>query len=78
MSSSVRAVFPAVDVDTPTCRDCEGGTCPDPILPDILWQKKLTSGYMGIFSEAKPKGTQTNEAHSHGGRETKELHLQLQ
>lgn len=64
----------AVDIDTPTCSDCESETCPNPILPDILWQKKLTSGYMGIFSNAKPKGTQTNEGHSHNHKDTKELH----
>ncbi|XP_041640178.1 von Willebrand factor A domain-containing protein 7 [Cheilinus undulatus] len=50
------------DVDTATCRDCASGTCPNPILPNILKEKKLTSGYMGIFSAAKPKGKC-----SHGG-----------
>lgn len=50
------------DVDTATCSDCASGTCPNPILPDILKQKKLTSGYMGIFSASKPKGKC-----SHGG-----------
>uniref|UniRef100_UPI0037E8375D von Willebrand factor A domain-containing protein 7-like n=1 Tax=Semicossyphus pulcher TaxID=241346 RepID=UPI0037E8375D len=50
------------DVDTATCSDCSRGTCPNPILPNILKEKKLTSGYMGIFSAAKPKGKC-----SHGG-----------
>lgn len=48
--------FACVDVDTATCRDCASGTCPNSILPNILNEKKLTSGYMGIFSAAKPKG----------------------
>ncbi|XP_071368652.1 von Willebrand factor A domain-containing protein 7 [Centroberyx affinis] len=50
------------DVDTATCSDCASGTCPNPILPNILKEKKLTSGYMGLFSSAKPKGKC-----SHGG-----------
>ncbi|XP_056265192.1 von Willebrand factor A domain-containing protein 7 [Pseudoliparis swirei] len=50
------------DVDTPTCSDCVSGKCPNSILPNILKEKKLTSGYMGIFSAAKPKGKC-----SHGG-----------
>ncbi|KAJ3614424.1 hypothetical protein NHX12_017998 [Muraenolepis orangiensis] len=48
--------------DTPTCSDCGGGACPNPILANILKEKKLTSGYMGIFSSEKPKGKC-----SHGG-----------
>ncbi|CAJ1052976.1 von Willebrand factor A domain-containing protein 7 [Xyrichtys novacula] len=50
------------DVDTATCSDCASGTCPNPILPIILKEKKLTSGYLGIFSADKPKGKC-----SHGG-----------
>ncbi|XP_045578943.1 von Willebrand factor A domain-containing protein 7 isoform X1 [Salmo salar] len=51
------------DVSTPTCSDCaNGGFCSNSILPNILNEKKLTSGYMGIFSAAKPKGKC-----SHGG-----------
>ncbi|XP_037545993.1 von Willebrand factor A domain-containing protein 7 [Nematolebias whitei] len=50
------------DVNTPTCSDCASGTCPNQILPNILKEKKLTSGYMGIFSSAKPQGKC-----SHGG-----------
>ncbi|XP_017272317.1 von Willebrand factor A domain-containing protein 7 isoform X2 [Kryptolebias marmoratus] len=50
------------DVNTATCSDCSSGTCPNPILPDILKEKKLTSGYMGIFTSAKPSGKC-----SHGG-----------
>uniref|UniRef100_A0A3B5AIB1 von Willebrand factor A domain-containing protein 7-like n=1 Tax=Stegastes partitus TaxID=144197 RepID=A0A3B5AIB1_9TELE len=47
--------------DTATCSDCASGTCPNPILPNILKEKTLTSGYMGIFSADKPKKC------SHGG-----------
>ncbi|CAB1327012.1 unnamed protein product [Coregonus sp. 'balchen'] len=51
------------NVNTPTCSDCaNGGFCSNSILPNILNEKKLTSGYMGIFSSAKPKGKC-----SHGG-----------
>ncbi|XP_024146586.1 von Willebrand factor A domain-containing protein 7 [Oryzias melastigma] len=50
------------DVDTATCSDCASGTCPNPVLPNILTEKKLTSGYMGVHSSAKPKGKC-----SHGG-----------
>ncbi|RVE75670.1 hypothetical protein OJAV_G00001080 [Oryzias javanicus] len=50
------------DVDTATCSDCASGTCPNPVLPNILTEKKLTSGYMGIHSSTKPKGKC-----SHGG-----------
>ncbi|XP_068177577.1 von Willebrand factor A domain-containing protein 7 [Antennarius striatus] len=49
-------------VDVATCSDCSSGSCPNPILPNILEEKILTSGYMGIFSDAKPKGKC-----SHGG-----------
>ncbi|TNM86235.1 hypothetical protein fugu_008506 [Takifugu bimaculatus] len=49
-------ILHVLQVNTPTCSDCESGTCPNPILYEILQQKKLTSGYMGIFSNAKPKG----------------------
>ncbi|XP_068607288.1 von Willebrand factor A domain-containing protein 7 [Brachionichthys hirsutus] len=49
-------------VAEPTCSHCSSGTCPNPILPVILEKKLLTSGYMGIFSDAKPKGKC-----SHGG-----------
>ncbi|KAK2815664.1 hypothetical protein Q5P01_026131 [Channa striata] len=50
------------DIQTPTCKDCTRKACPNPILPNILKEKKLTSGYVGIFSAAKPKGKC-----SHGG-----------
>uniref|UniRef100_A0A8C7YHQ1 von Willebrand factor A domain containing 11 n=1 Tax=Oryzias sinensis TaxID=183150 RepID=A0A8C7YHQ1_9TELE len=50
------------DVNTATCNDCSSGTCPNPVLPNILKEKKLTSGYMGIHSSAKPNGKC-----SHGG-----------
>ncbi|XP_059904201.1 von Willebrand factor A domain-containing protein 7-like isoform X2 [Gadus macrocephalus] len=48
--------------DTATCSDCASGNCPNPILANILQEKKLTSGYMGIFSSEKPRGKC-----SHGG-----------
>ncbi|XP_077460651.1 von Willebrand factor A domain-containing protein 7 [Stigmatopora argus] len=51
------------DIDTATCSDCKTGTCPNPILQNILNMKKLTSGYMGIFSAEKPQGKC-----SHGGQ----------
>lgn len=52
--------FACVDVNTATCSDCASGICPNPILPNILQEKKLTSGYMGIISSAKPKGISDN------------------
>ncbi|XP_053477848.1 von Willebrand factor A domain-containing protein 7 [Ictalurus furcatus] len=52
------------DVDTPTCSDCASGTCSNPVLPSIIKQRKLTSGYMGLFSSNKPKGKC-----SHGGND---------
>ncbi|XP_061625940.1 von Willebrand factor A domain-containing protein 7 [Phyllopteryx taeniolatus] len=50
------------DIDTATCSDCATGTCSNPILQNILKEKKLTSGYMGSFSAGKPQGKC-----SHGG-----------
>ncbi|KAL7889695.1 hypothetical protein AOLI_G00019530 [Acnodon oligacanthus] len=50
------------DLYTPTCRDCASGTCPNQLLPSIMNRKKLTSGYMGLFSAYKPNGKC-----SHGG-----------
>uniref|UniRef100_A0A8L0DQJ9 von Willebrand factor A domain containing 11 n=1 Tax=Oncorhynchus mykiss TaxID=8022 RepID=A0A8L0DQJ9_ONCMY len=51
------------EVSTPTCSDCaNGGFCSNSILPNILNEKKLTSGYMGILSSVKPIGKC-----SHGG-----------
>ncbi|XP_026856241.2 von Willebrand factor A domain-containing protein 7 [Electrophorus electricus] len=50
------------DVNTSTCSDCATGTCSNPLLPSILNEKKLTSGYMGLASSYKPKGKC-----SHGG-----------
>ena len=46
--------------DTATCIDCASGNCPNHILANILQEKKLTSGYMGIFSSEKPKGINKN------------------
>ncbi|GLD60771.1 von Willebrand factor A domain-containing protein 7-like protein [Lates japonicus] len=46
----------------PTCRNCTGGNCANNLLPDLLQQGLLTSGYFNIFSSAKPAGKC-----SHGG-----------
>ncbi|XP_057699949.1 von Willebrand factor A domain-containing protein 7 [Corythoichthys intestinalis] len=51
------------DIDTATCSDCCIGGCHNTILQNILNEKKLTSGYMGIFSADKPEGKC-----SHGGQ----------
>ncbi|XP_029009131.1 von Willebrand factor A domain-containing protein 7 [Betta splendens] len=50
------------DLNTATCKDCGTGSCRNPILSNILQEKKLTSGYMGILTDVKPKGKC-----SHGG-----------
>ncbi|XP_041838691.1 LOW QUALITY PROTEIN: von Willebrand factor A domain-containing protein 7-like [Melanotaenia boesemani] len=50
------------DVNTATCSDCASGTCSNQILPNILREKKLTSGYIGVLPDGKPKGKC-----SHGG-----------
>ncbi|KAF7216529.1 von Willebrand factor A domain-containing protein 7 [Nothobranchius furzeri] len=50
------------DVNTATCSNCASGTCSNQILQSIMQKKKLTSGYMGIFSSSKPEGKC-----SHGG-----------
>ncbi|TRY84713.1 hypothetical protein DNTS_001220 [Danionella cerebrum] len=50
------------DPEMPTCSDCPSGTCPNQLLPEILKEMLLTSGYMGLFSAAKPQGKC-----SHGG-----------
>ncbi|XP_076023377.1 von Willebrand factor A domain-containing protein 7-like [Genypterus blacodes] len=47
---------------TPTCRNCSGGDCTNNLLPDLLQQGLLTSGYFNIFSSEKPPGKC-----SHGG-----------
>lgn len=57
--------FACTDADTATCSDCESGTCSNPILSDILMKKTLTSGYMGIFSDAKPTGIISNVTPKH-------------
>ncbi|XP_068583218.1 von Willebrand factor A domain-containing protein 7 [Cebidichthys violaceus] len=49
-------------LSTPTCRNCTGGNCDNNLLPDLLQQGLLTSGYFNIFSSAKPAGKC-----SHGG-----------
>ncbi|TDH15997.1 hypothetical protein EPR50_G00015240 [Perca flavescens] len=49
-------------LSTPTCRNCTGGNCDNNLLPDLLQQGLLTSGYFNVFSSAKPAGKC-----SHGG-----------
>ncbi|XP_075946869.1 von Willebrand factor A domain-containing protein 7 [Anarhichas minor] len=49
-------------LSTPTCRNCTGGNCENNLLPDLLQQGLLTSGYFNVFSSAKPAGKC-----SHGG-----------
>ncbi|CAL8332408.1 unnamed protein product [Lota lota] len=46
----------------PTCRNCTDGDCTNNLLPEILQQRLLTSGYFNLFSSAKPAGKC-----SHGG-----------
>ncbi|KAM7009756.1 von Willebrand factor A domain-containing protein 7-like [Tautogolabrus adspersus] len=48
--------------DTPTCRNCTGGNCTDNLLPELMQQELLTSGYFNLFSSDKPAGKC-----SHGG-----------
>ncbi|XP_077380532.1 von Willebrand factor A domain-containing protein 7-like [Festucalex cinctus] len=45
-----------------TCRNCTGENCDDNILPDVLQQGLLTSGYFSLLSSEKPEGKC-----SHGG-----------
>ncbi|XP_077427146.1 von Willebrand factor A domain-containing protein 7-like [Vanacampus margaritifer] len=45
-----------------TCRNCTGENCDDNILPDVLQQGLLTSGYFNPLSSEKPDGKC-----SHGG-----------
>ncbi|XP_067437736.1 von Willebrand factor A domain-containing protein 7-like isoform X1 [Thunnus thynnus] len=47
---------------TPTCRSCIGGNCTNNLLPDLLQQGLLTTGYFSLFSRSKPAGKC-----SHGG-----------
>ncbi|XP_053710879.1 von Willebrand factor A domain-containing protein 7-like [Synchiropus splendidus] len=48
--------------DVPTCRNCSENGCDDNILPDLLQQGLITSGYFNQFSSVKPPGKC-----SHGG-----------
>ncbi|PWA19359.1 hypothetical protein CCH79_00018338 [Gambusia affinis] len=48
--------------DVPTCKSCSGLSCSDNILPAVLQQGLLTSGYYSTTSSAKPEGKC-----SHGG-----------
>uniref|UniRef100_A0A3Q2WP71 Uncharacterized protein n=1 Tax=Haplochromis burtoni TaxID=8153 RepID=A0A3Q2WP71_HAPBU len=47
---------------TPTCNSCTGDACTENILPEVLKQGLLTSGYFSTFSSSKPAGKC-----SHGG-----------
>ncbi|KAM9476622.1 von Willebrand factor A domain-containing protein 7 [Clarias gariepinus] len=64
----INLIFPHLTIDnvadkaTPTCNDCASGTCANPLLPSIIKEKKLTSGYVNMFSPTKPTGKC-----SHGG-----------
>lgn len=44
------------DLSTPTCRNCKGDNCEDNLLPELLKQRLLTSGYFSLFSSTKPPG----------------------
>ncbi|XP_029003260.1 von Willebrand factor A domain-containing protein 7-like isoform X2 [Betta splendens] len=48
--------------NTPTCRNCAGGSCDDNLLPELLQQGLLTTGYFNPFFSSKPAGKC-----SHGG-----------
>uniref|UniRef100_A0A8C9SUF5 von Willebrand factor A domain-containing protein 7-like n=1 Tax=Scleropages formosus TaxID=113540 RepID=A0A8C9SUF5_SCLFO len=50
------------DVNTPTCTDCIDNNCENNILPEVIQQQKLTSGYFSLTSSHKPDGKC-----SHGG-----------
>lgn len=67
-STFVHADTPCVaftaDINTPTCRNCKGGNCEDNILPELLKQGLLTSGYFSIISSAKPAGNLKTSAAS--------------
>ncbi|XP_029949227.1 von Willebrand factor A domain-containing protein 7-like [Salarias fasciatus] len=49
-------------VNVPTCRSCIGNDCTDNILPEVITQQLITSGYFEPFSSDKPAGKC-----SHGG-----------
>lgn len=55
--------------DMPTCMDCNSQTCRlSNILPNILREQWLTSGYFDLYSESKPNGKC-----SHGGKYDKTI-----
>uniref|UniRef100_A0A672ISW4 von Willebrand factor A domain-containing protein 7-like n=1 Tax=Salarias fasciatus TaxID=181472 RepID=A0A672ISW4_SALFA len=49
-------------MNVPTCRSCIGNDCTDNILPEVITQQLVTSGYFEPFSNDKPAGKC-----SHGG-----------
>lgn len=53
---STSTYLPAAGPDTPTCRNCTDGKCENNILPDLVQQQLLTSGYFSFRSAAKPQG----------------------
>ncbi|XP_008274829.1 von Willebrand factor A domain-containing protein 7-like [Stegastes partitus] len=68
-STLIRADQPLENLagpDTPTCKSCTGEMCDDNILPEVLSQGLLTSGYFDFVSPVKPAGKC-----SHGGRADK-------
>ncbi|KAL2086877.1 hypothetical protein ACEWY4_017936 [Coilia grayii] len=44
------------DINTPTCRNCEGDNCDNNILETVIAEKKITSGYFSLTSSSKPNG----------------------
>nr|XP_061792282.1 von Willebrand factor A domain-containing protein 7-like [Nerophis lumbriciformis] len=43
-------------INIPTCRSCVDNVCDDNILPNVLENRLLTSGYFSPFSSEKPDG----------------------
>ncbi|KAL4640631.1 von Willebrand factor A domain-containing protein 7-like [Arapaima gigas] len=56
------SIGPVAGEGEATCSNCEKEPCPNSILPTILQEKKLTSGYLSVTSSFKPAGKC-----SHGG-----------
>lgn len=50
--------FSSAAEDRATCRNCDGDDCSKNILPDIIEEDVLTSGYFGVVPlvSTKPKG----------------------
>lgn len=56
-------VASVVGPSTPTCRSCTNGDCENNLLPDLLQQGLLTSGYFSILSSVKPAGNFEGAVH---------------